>query len=214
MQVIDVTRHSRITQQLVSSTTLLSFVCCSQFAWKKLLLMTFGTTLVSGLILHIAPNIFVQRSMKNNTQHKKWMFSTGWWNNQQGNTFRREKFLGHLISQFGNIPWPACSADLTPQTFFCGGILVLIWMLLILNAPKKLKENATVTHLMSYRQTGTSHFQKRIHTKLQSSCQLYLKMLRFICCPVSHSHLQQTIAYSHPTVLYSCFLNLYEWLIT
>ena len=46
MQAIDVTRHSRITQQLVSSTTLLSFVCCSQFTWKKLLLMTFGTTLV------------------------------------------------------------------------------------------------------------------------------------------------------------------------
>ena len=46
MQAIDITRHSRITQQLVPSTTILSFVCCSQFACKKLLLMTFGTTLV------------------------------------------------------------------------------------------------------------------------------------------------------------------------
>ena len=35
MQAIDVTRHSRITQQLVPSTTALSFVCCSQFACKK-----------------------------------------------------------------------------------------------------------------------------------------------------------------------------------
>jgi len=87
-------------------------------------------------------------------------------------------------------------------------------MLLILNAPKKLKENATVKHLMSYRQTGTNHLQKRIHTKLQSSCQLYLIMFHFICWSVSHSHLQQTITYSHPTLLYSCFLNLYEWLIT
>ena len=43
MQAIDVTRHSRITQQLVPSTTLLSFVCCSQFACKKKLLMTFST---------------------------------------------------------------------------------------------------------------------------------------------------------------------------
>jgi len=46
MQAIDVTRHSRITQQLVPSTTLLSFVCYSRFACKKWLLMTFGTTLV------------------------------------------------------------------------------------------------------------------------------------------------------------------------
>ena len=35
MQPIDITRHSRITQQLVPSTTILSFVCCSQFACKK-----------------------------------------------------------------------------------------------------------------------------------------------------------------------------------
>ena len=35
MQALDVTRHSRITQQLVPSTTALSFVCCSQFACKK-----------------------------------------------------------------------------------------------------------------------------------------------------------------------------------
>ena len=35
MQAIDVTRHSRITQQLVPSTTVLSFVCFSRFAWKK-----------------------------------------------------------------------------------------------------------------------------------------------------------------------------------
>ena len=35
MQAIDITRHSRITKQLVPSTTALSFVCCSQFACKK-----------------------------------------------------------------------------------------------------------------------------------------------------------------------------------
>jgi len=46
MQAIDIIRHSQITQQLVPSTRVLSFVCCSQFACKKLLLMTFGTTLV------------------------------------------------------------------------------------------------------------------------------------------------------------------------
>ena len=34
-QATDVTRHSRITQQLVPSTTALSFVCCSQFTCKK-----------------------------------------------------------------------------------------------------------------------------------------------------------------------------------
>jgi len=44
-------RHSRITQQLVPSTTILSFICCSQFACKKWLLMTFGTTLVYGLLI-------------------------------------------------------------------------------------------------------------------------------------------------------------------
>jgi len=49
MQAIDVTRHSRIPQQLVPSTTILSFVCCSQFACKKMLLMTFGTTLVASI---------------------------------------------------------------------------------------------------------------------------------------------------------------------
>ena len=46
MQAIDVTRHSRITQQLVPSTTILSFVCCSRFACKKWLLMNFSMTLV------------------------------------------------------------------------------------------------------------------------------------------------------------------------
>ena len=35
MQATDVTRLSRITQQLVPSTTALSFVCCSQFACRK-----------------------------------------------------------------------------------------------------------------------------------------------------------------------------------
>jgi hypothetical protein len=39
MQAIDVTRHLRITQQLVPSTTIFSFVCCSQFACKKKLLI-------------------------------------------------------------------------------------------------------------------------------------------------------------------------------
>ena len=34
IQAIDVTRHSRKTQQLVPSTTTLSFVCYSQFAYK------------------------------------------------------------------------------------------------------------------------------------------------------------------------------------
>ena len=47
MQAIRVTRHSRITQHLVPFTTALSFVCCSQFACKKMLLMTYGTTLVA-----------------------------------------------------------------------------------------------------------------------------------------------------------------------
>ena len=51
LQAFDVTRHSRITQQLVPCTTVLSFVCCSQFACKKLLLMTFGTTLVLFIAL-------------------------------------------------------------------------------------------------------------------------------------------------------------------
>ena len=46
MQAINVTRHSKITQQLVPSSTALSFICCSQFACKKKLLMTFGTSLV------------------------------------------------------------------------------------------------------------------------------------------------------------------------
>ena len=46
MQAIDVTRHPRVTQQLVPSTTVLSFVCYSRFVCKKKLLMTFGTNLV------------------------------------------------------------------------------------------------------------------------------------------------------------------------
>ena len=47
MQAIYVTRQSRITQQLIPSTTALSFVCCAQFTCKKeKLLMTFGITLV------------------------------------------------------------------------------------------------------------------------------------------------------------------------
>jgi len=51
MQAIDVTRHSRITQQLFPSTTALSFVCCSQFACKKWLLMPLGRTLVHVTLL-------------------------------------------------------------------------------------------------------------------------------------------------------------------
>jgi hypothetical protein len=52
MQAIDVTRHSRITNSWFHlHTTVLSLVCCSQFACKKMLLMTFGTTLVLTLIL-------------------------------------------------------------------------------------------------------------------------------------------------------------------
>jgi hypothetical protein len=35
MQAIDITRHSRLTQQLVPPTTVLSFICCSQVACKK-----------------------------------------------------------------------------------------------------------------------------------------------------------------------------------
>jgi len=50
MQATDVTRHSRITEQLVPSTTVHTFVCCSRFACKKWLLMTFGTTLIFSLI--------------------------------------------------------------------------------------------------------------------------------------------------------------------
>jgi len=53
MQAIAVTRHSRITQQLVPSTTILSFVCCSRLACKKWLLMTFGRTLVIIIIIII-----------------------------------------------------------------------------------------------------------------------------------------------------------------
>jgi len=43
MEAFDVMRYSRITQQLVPSIPILSFVCCSRFACKKWLLMTFGT---------------------------------------------------------------------------------------------------------------------------------------------------------------------------
>jgi hypothetical protein len=46
MQSIDVTRHSRLRQQLVSPTTVLSFTCYSQAACKKKLLMTFSMTYV------------------------------------------------------------------------------------------------------------------------------------------------------------------------
>ena len=47
MHVTDVKRHSRITQQLVSSTIALSFVCCSQFACKKKVAHDFRYDLVS-----------------------------------------------------------------------------------------------------------------------------------------------------------------------
>ena len=53
MQAIDVTGHSRITQQLVPSTTALSFVCYSQFVHKKMLLMTLGTSLVQMSSQHL-----------------------------------------------------------------------------------------------------------------------------------------------------------------
>jgi len=55
MQAIDVRRHSRITQQMVPSTTVLSFVCCSWFACKKWLLMTFGMTLAFAITMPQAP---------------------------------------------------------------------------------------------------------------------------------------------------------------
>ena len=58
MQAIGVTRHSRVTQQLVPFTTTLSFASCSQFACKKKLLMTFGTTLVI-FVLNILYNVSV-----------------------------------------------------------------------------------------------------------------------------------------------------------
>ena len=57
MQAIDVIRHSRITQQLVPSITALSFLCCSQFACKKMLLMSFGMTLVICIPLYIGAKI-------------------------------------------------------------------------------------------------------------------------------------------------------------
>jgi hypothetical protein len=43
----------KVTQQMGPSTTVLSFVCCSRFAYKKLLLMTFGMTHVLFLGLTI-----------------------------------------------------------------------------------------------------------------------------------------------------------------
>jgi hypothetical protein len=46
MQAIEVIRHSRLTQLLAPPTSILFFVCCSQVACKKKLLMTFGTTYV------------------------------------------------------------------------------------------------------------------------------------------------------------------------
>ena len=46
MQATGITRHSRVTQQLIPSTTAIFFICCSQFTCKKKLLMTFGMTLV------------------------------------------------------------------------------------------------------------------------------------------------------------------------
>jgi hypothetical protein len=54
MQAIDVIRHSRLTQQLVPPTTLLSFVCCSQVACKKKLLMIFGTSYVHTLLYRLS----------------------------------------------------------------------------------------------------------------------------------------------------------------
>ena len=67
MQAIDVTRHSRITQQLVPSTTALSFVCCSQFACKKMLLMPFGTTLVLSPQISLSSLHFVSLAVSKPT---------------------------------------------------------------------------------------------------------------------------------------------------
>jgi len=68
MQAIDVTRHSRIIQQLVPSTTVLSFVCCCQFACKKLLLMNFGTTLVVLAIFSAEVHTYQKmKTVSNNT---------------------------------------------------------------------------------------------------------------------------------------------------
>ena len=55
MQAIDITRPSRITQQLVSSTTGLSFVCCSQFAYKKKVAHDFryGPRILQSRYFHI-----------------------------------------------------------------------------------------------------------------------------------------------------------------
>ena len=58
MQAIDVARHSRITQQLVPSTTVPTFVCCSRFACKKQFFMTFGTTLVLKKFVHQVGSIY------------------------------------------------------------------------------------------------------------------------------------------------------------
>jgi hypothetical protein len=48
MQYIDVTRDSRLTQELVPPTTVLSFICCSQAACNKKFAPGFHTTYVAA----------------------------------------------------------------------------------------------------------------------------------------------------------------------
>jgi hypothetical protein len=57
---------------------------------------------------------------------------------RQSMTFLRGMFPGHLVSQFGDIPWPAHSPDLTAPDFLWG-ISSLKCMLLIPTPSKNQK---------------------------------------------------------------------------
>ena len=76
MQAIEVKRHSRITQHLVPSTTALSFVCCSQFACKKKLFMSFGTTLLLDKGSSILRTMALMYQTKADDSSKRWFLST------------------------------------------------------------------------------------------------------------------------------------------
>jgi hypothetical protein len=82
MQAIDITRHSRLTQQLVPPTTVLSFVCCSQVACKKKLLMTFGTNYISRLdcsrLIFLAVNSYIFKTWVKRSVSvlRKWLINT------------------------------------------------------------------------------------------------------------------------------------------
>jgi hypothetical protein len=137
-------------------------------------------------------------------------------------------FPGCFISCFGNIHWQPCCQDLTVPHFALWEYLrpKVYWSVLLLPIPPKTSRTALrreLKQLTALHCSDSCNFQQWLwqcterhgdqpeqgmDTKLQSSCQFFLKMCNSIYCSVSHSSLQKSrIPLPHP-VAKASFISL------